>query len=724
MNDISVVMITMDREVEGKENYLPSTLDSLRSSGVFLSPRLHSFNLCVSRSQTWPKLSDYISDAEAETIQNAIPLVVHYGDRLACENAGHALQTGARSGASWVLFCEDDIIVCADFLGSVGRWLDEYADDDRYIVYSFGTPYDDVKKVNPFTGNSWQYPVTSFYGTQCFVLRPEHALSLGTYISSNPIVRGVTNPNAYDLMFHDWMRENYPTKTFLASVPSFVQHVGRQSICTGKDKTHTFDSFPGTEWSYPPFESGYQDGIKSLIELYQSDDRKPRILYVGDAVVSTGFSRCTHAVCDYLSTHGYDVTVLGMSYHGDPHSYSYPIYPAISPIDQCTDYGGAARLPLIMDRVKPDLIVIQQDPWNIPAYLDYIRYAFDVATEKDISFNIPPIIGFLAVDAKNHKGYRLEDLNHIVTWTEFGRNEIINGGYTGPTSVVPLGVDTSIYYPRDKGESRSKVCSDSRIPDNAYIVGCVGRNQHRKRLDLTIEYFAEWVKLDKIDNAYLYLYTGSSGEKSVDIESLVSYYGIRGRVIVNTPPTGYGNPEMILPYVYSSFDVYLSTSMAEGFCLPVLEAMACGIPCIVPDSGGFEWTGNVAMRVKCETSAMVAPLNGQQYTIGTIPDKRGIISALSNSYRYLKGVQHDGMVRRGLDLASHLSWKRTGELFEKVVEKVFNRNRPATRIEQALDSLTFNDNPKIPDQAVFISSDRADSHDAERLDMLMDRHQS
>lgn len=248
------------------------------------------------------------------------------------------------------------------------------------------------------------------------------------------------------------------------------------------------------------------------------------------------------------------------------------------------------------------------------------------------------------------------------------------GGYTGPTSVVPLGVDTSIFYPRGKVESRGKVCSDSRIPPDAYIVGYVGRNQHRKRLDLTLEYFAEWVKRDKVDNAYLYLYTGSSGEKSVDIESLVSYYGIRGKVIVNIPPTGYGNPEVILPYVYSSFDVYLSTSMAEGFCLPVLEAMACGIPIICPDSGGFEWTGQAAIKVPCTSSAMVAPINGEQYTIGSIPDKEWVVTLLSHSYRYLKGQQRDRMIQKGLDIAGKFSWKRTGEEFERVVEKVLSKS--------------------------------------------------
>ena len=44
-------------------------------------------------------------------------------------------------------------------------------------------------------------------------------------------------------------------------------------------------------------------------------------------------------------------------------------------------------------------------------------------------------------------------------------------------------------------------------------------------------------------------------------------------------------PSHMLADVYRMADVYVSASMAEGFNLPVLEAMATGLPVIVPDKG-------------------------------------------------------------------------------------------------------------------------------------------
>ena len=55
-----------------------------------------------------------------------------------------------------------------------------------------------------------------------------------------------------------------------------------------------------------------------------------RLFWVGDAVASTGFARATHKICDVLRE-TYEVHVLGINYHGDPHPYPYTIYPAWVP---------------------------------------------------------------------------------------------------------------------------------------------------------------------------------------------------------------------------------------------------------------------------------------------------------------------------------------------------------------------------------------------------------
>jgi len=254
MRDIAVVMITVDRTSRGKKDYLAETLKNLRRSGMLRSDRWNTFTVFDSGSPSdWPMFS-YMKQLGI-TVSHA-----SVGGRLACQNAGHALILGGLSGAPWVLFLEDDLDFCADFLGSVGRFLDKYGSDERnerYRLYSFGAAYDQVTQAARNGADCWPYPIDAFYGTQCFAIRATDAVSLGNYISTNPPIGGrggVVNPNAYDLMFHDWAKNLYPGNCFLASASSFVQHIGRESICTGKEETHQFESWPGREWSYQPRE--------------------------------------------------------------------------------------------------------------------------------------------------------------------------------------------------------------------------------------------------------------------------------------------------------------------------------------------------------------------------------------------------------------------------------------------------------------------------------------
>lgn len=400
-------------------------------------------------------------------------------------------------------------------------------------------------------------------------------------------------------------------------------------------------------------------------------DAKLRVLFVGDSpTVNTGFSRCTREVCNELIQSGHEVAVLGMGYAGDPHSYSYPIYPCVNRYDKCTSYGGEDRLPIMILRLNPDIVVILQDPWNIGPYFDQLDKVKELCDADNTPFTIPPIVGWIAVDSQNQKGEPLNRLAHLVVWTEFAGKELVKGGYGGDYSIVPLGVDTSIFYPRDKEESRAEIFGDS-VPLDSYIVGVVGRNQPRKRLDLTIQYFSEWINSYSISNAYLYLHIAPTGERSCDIRSLIRFYGLKGRVIINEPQVGVGNDESLMPKIYSSLDLHMTQSQAEGFHLPTLEAMACGVPCLVPDHSAFGEEGwcKYAVKVKCNGNALTAPLNGNPYTVGSIPDRIDTIYALQQLY----GSDHvrDLISSEGLGLARSLPWSRTAKDFCAVLERIY-----------------------------------------------------
>lgn len=341
-----------------------------------------------------------------------------------------------------------------------------------------------------------------------------------------------------------------------------------------------------------------------------------KLLWIGDAACDSGFARSTHNILNFLR-YEWDVTVLGLNYRGDPHRFPYPIYPAY--VYGCSDFLGVDRISEILPIVNPELIVIQNDPWNFSRYLDALLRAKYSG----------PTVGIVAIDGLNCAGHLLTGLDRAIFWTEFGRNEAVQGGFSGPTSVIPLGVNLDIYSPYNQRAARKELGFTDELLD-VYVVGNVNRNQPRKRLDLTVAYFAEWVKNYKVDDAYLFLHIGPTGEMSYNCQQLMSYYGLKKRIIRSDPGVWNGISEDLLAKTYSCFDVQLTTTQGEGFGLPTLEGMACGVPQIVPNWSALgEWTAPAAFRVEC-TSTIATP--GSTNPIGGIMDRDKAVQVLATYY--------------------------------------------------------------------------------------------
>lgn len=285
MHDIAVTIITIDRTP--RQNYLPETLENFVRGGVFDSLRFHSLHIADSGGhEGWPDralqsvaIRYTAQHAPAAHVTHNLPPHAQLWEegrspareapgpfydacsvyvyraaapRTACVNGATALDAGIATGAPWILFCEDDLDVCAEFLDSVGRWLDEYA-DPRYHVFPFGAAYPQVREAAQRLQFTWEYPTGAFYGTQCVALRRTDAIGLANYWRTEPEVCDVYSPSAFDLMLADWHRKTFPEQPYLlASAPSFVQHLGRDSIATNLKQTHYFTSWPGRLWMFEP----------------------------------------------------------------------------------------------------------------------------------------------------------------------------------------------------------------------------------------------------------------------------------------------------------------------------------------------------------------------------------------------------------------------------------------------------------------------------------------
>jgi hypothetical protein len=239
MMDLTAVMVTMDRS-PGK-NYLEQTLRNLANSDLLTCERLHS--LCIVDS----KAGHWAYDIADDLLQDCPTVKVFSRDEdvMANENVSDALYIGHQTRTDWTIFLEDDIDVCGQFFESVGRWLDDYG-HPSHKVHAFGAAYPQVEERHRDGLPFWEYPVDQFYGTQCFAVDNSTAFHLSEYIMEHKLSRE-PDGTGWDLLMADWAG---PGSVFLASCPSFVQHIGMTSTVRPRKNIHTFDSWPGNDWSY------------------------------------------------------------------------------------------------------------------------------------------------------------------------------------------------------------------------------------------------------------------------------------------------------------------------------------------------------------------------------------------------------------------------------------------------------------------------------------------
>jgi glycosyltransferase involved in cell wall biosynthesis len=132
-------------------------------------------------------------------------------------------------------------------------------------------------------------------------------------------------------------------------------------------------------------------------------------------------------------------------------------------------------------------------------------------------------------------------------------------------ALVPLGIDTELYRPRD-----SRVLRKSLGLEGKQVILYVGFSTPRKG----VEYIAQALDGLGPDCRLLLVGKWEPGYRAKFYRSLPA--SVRDRIV----EAGYVADEA-LPLYYSMADVFVFPSLLEGFGLPVVEAMACGTPVIV-----------------------------------------------------------------------------------------------------------------------------------------------
>jgi len=152
--------------------------------------------------------------------------------------------------------------------------------------------------------------------------------------------------------------------------------------------------------------------------------------------------------------------------------------------------------------------------------------------------------------------------DHVVCPSRFAQAELTRYGLRAPSSVISNGVPPE-YRPLSKDEC-------PRF-DGKFTILCVGRLAREKRQDLLIEA----VRASRHE-ANIQLVLLGDGPQRARLEE-------QGKSLTNRPVFRWLKPAELIPY-YGGADLCVHAADVEVECMSVLEAMACGLPCLIARS--------------------------------------------------------------------------------------------------------------------------------------------
>lgn len=389
-----------------------------------------------------------------------------------------------------------------------------------------------------------------------------------------------------------------------------------------------------------------------------------KILIWSDAGAHTGYGTVTDQLTRRWVEQGAEIHVLATNYLGDPWPGAVKLYPASK--NNRADAFGVGRVEELLNLVKPDVFFVLQDLYTVAEGLATLNGKFPVPTVLYV-----PVDG-IPLPRKWLEAASVADV--VVAMSYHGKRALNDYGIK--SQVLWHGVDHNILYPVTKarplylqeGENRRALvnkedCKVALGTSGRFVVLAVNRNAVRKNYPDTIRAFDRFRR--RHPDAFLYIHAVTQDEGG-DLEVLLDRFGLtREHAWIHNPGSTFvGSDKGTLTWIYNAADVKLSLSMAEGFGLTDLEALACGTPVIAQDySATSEVVGPGGVLVPVQRHFTTARM-----VDFALPDMDAVDEALESLYEgeMLRKQLSDKAVQH----ANKFQWDATAirfwELFQEI----------------------------------------------------------
>jgi glycosyltransferase involved in cell wall biosynthesis len=386
-----------------------------------------------------------------------------------------------------------------------------------------------------------------------------------------------------------------------------------------------------------------------------------KVLWWSDFMCNTGFGNVAEAIVTRLQATGkYDFNIVAINYHGEPYNvpaspyYKFrdiPIYASVG------DIHNVYRFKEQLEKADYDVLFVQQDPFNMVPHMEPIVNARRTKIFKYVLYS--PIDSYDLHPCWVSNGLRVADFP--VVYTNFGVDVVRRYDKRLKVQAIYIGTDTNVYYPLTAEERIRARERWFEADQNDFILLNINTNQRRKDLPRTIFTWREVQK--KIPSAKLCLHTNQ-------VDEWANGYSLRGVINMYVPeylhnriifPSGQ-IPQKCMREVIGAADVFLSTSMGEGWGMPVTEAMACMTPVVVPKHTSYVETVGAN-----EERGFLADNEGFFMLQNDLERKRPVAS-LESLVECVLRVKNEPEEAKRRSVAA-LEWIKTACNWDKIVER-------------------------------------------------------
>ncbi|MEX2006660.1 MAG: glycosyltransferase family 1 protein [Candidatus Saccharimonadales bacterium] len=239
--------------------------------------------------------------------------------------------------------------------------------------------------------------------------------------------------------------------------------------------------------------------------------------------------------------------------------------------------------------------------------------------------------------------YSIDRASHIITISQSTKNQIVEHYKVSPgkISIITPAINHSQFYQRPMHEI-SEIRKKYKLPTK-YIL-YASTLEPRKNIEGILRSYSALG--DDLKMEYGLVLAGGKGWKDESIFKTIDELRSAGENIITT---GYV-PDEDLPAIYSGATLFVYPSFYEGFGIPLLEAMACGVPVITSNNTSLpEVVGSAAILVEAgDTTALSKAIN-----------------------KVLNNPERANLLReKGLAQAKKFSWEKSAKKLMAVLEKL------------------------------------------------------